>query len=150
VSVIARLQFRAKPGQRIHERLVRPVAHGDVAVDGGEARPQRRHGEQQARRHGALTGVESDRAVGELAAVTRDTHHAFSGVVDRYTQLPQAVFHAPVVVAFAGITDGADAVGQCRDGAVAQGQRLAARQRGFEFEWAGRPGHEVECRRIAL
>ena len=86
----------------------------------------------------------------ELAAAAADAHHVLGGIVDGNAEPAQAVFHAPVVVAFAGITDGARAIGQRRDGAVTQRQRLAARQRGFEMKRALLPGLEIENRRKGL
>jgi hypothetical protein len=144
VAVARRLERRAERAQRVDEVLVGTLLHRDVAVDERGGGTQRREREQQARRDRALADVERDVAGREFAAAAADADDPFLRIVDFEAEAAQAVLHAPVIVALAGKADGARAVRERGDGAVAQRQRLAAGERRFELERTLRPGLEIE------
>ena len=99
----------------------------------------------QPRGHRALTDVEFDaRRRRNSPPRPLISHTPSVRIVHGDAETPQAVLHAPEIVGLTGIADGAGAIGERRDGAVTQGQRLAARQWGFEMERTRRPGLEIE------
>ena len=72
VAVIRRIERGAHGAQRIDQILVRPIAHGHVAVDDRFIRTQRRERQHEPRRHRALAHVQFDAARRERAAAAFD------------------------------------------------------------------------------
>jgi hypothetical protein len=145
VAIPAGFDARAELDQRIEQRLVRARLHRGVPIDGGQLRPQRRHGQEQPRGDRTLAREELDGPRREVARTPDHAQLLGRPIIDLDGETLQALLHAPVVVAFAGEQDLAFAVGEGRDRAVPQGERLAAGQAEPKLDGPG-PGLKRERR----